>query len=147
MEEFCCGGFLQLPVRSVPQNCSLAGLRSRFNFFRKPIPWDWQVICFIHRQIVHMKFVTLVISAMIISFNAAAQTTGHAAQKRTAAKVQQKAQGRKAKSFTPKATAEDADVTTLKDERAYKAKWSFEEILKRRQEIDAENGAGKLTKQ
>jgi hypothetical protein len=86
-----------------------------------------------------MKFVTLVMAAMIISFSCAAQTTGDAAQKRTAAKIQQKTKGQKAKPSGSKAAAtKKVDVTTLTDEKAYKAKWTFETMLMRRMEIDAE---------
>lgn len=78
---------------------------------------------------------------MILSFSAAAQTTGNAAEKRTVAKIQQKTKGQKVKSSGSKpAVAENRDVTTLRDEKAYKAKWTFEEMLKRRLEIDAEDG-------
>ena len=85
-----------------------------------------------------MKFVTLVMAAMIISFSCAAQTTGNAAQKRTAAKIQKKTKSQKAKSGSKAATAVNADVITLTDEKAYKAKWTFETMLMRRMEIDAE---------
>jgi hypothetical protein len=88
-----------------------------------------------------MKFVTLVIIAMTISFGAPAQTSGTAAQKRTVAKTQQKTKGGKAKSSGSKAAAaKNGDATTLSDEKSYKAKWTFEQMLMRRLEIDAEAG-------
>jgi len=87
-----------------------------------------------------MKIVSLVITAMILSLSAPAQTTGKSAQKRTVAKVQQKTKARKAKSLKLKTAAENAEVITLNDEKSHKAKWTFEEMLKRRLEIDAEDG-------
>ena len=78
---------------------------------------------------------------MIISFGAPAQTTGHTAQKRTVVKTQQKTKKQKTKtSETKAAAAEGVDITTLKDEKAHKAKRSFEEMLRRRLEVDAEEG-------
>ena len=87
-----------------------------------------------------MKLVTLAIVAMFISFSAPAQTGSKELQKRTVQKIQQKKKSKTAKFDRPKATAQNTDVTTLTDERAHKAKWSFEEMLKRRLEIDAEEG-------
>lgn len=87
-------------------------------------------------QIVCMKFVTLVVAAMIISFSASSQTTRGAAHKSTATHSQQKSQ--KVKSARSKSSAAKTDETiTLTDEKAHKAAWTFEELLKRRLEIDA----------
>jgi len=87
-----------------------------------------------------MKFVTLIV-AMIVSLSAAAQTTRRATEKSTA-HGQQKTSGRKAKLSRAKASAAATDeVITLTDEKAHKAKWTFEEMLKRRLQIDAEEGA------
>ena len=94
-----------------------------------------------------MKFVTLVMAAMIISFGAAAQATGDPAQKRTVAKVQQKTKGQKAKSRSKAAAGKNVGVTTLTDERAHKAKWTFEQMLMRRMEIDAEDAQRQQKKQ
>ena len=94
-----------------------------------------------------MKFVSLVIAAMMFSFSASAQTTDSAAGKKTEVKTQQKKKGGKAKSGTKVAAQKNSDVTTLTDERTYKAKWTFEEMLKRRMEIDAEKGERGLKKE
>lgn len=80
------------------------------------------------------------IAAMILSFSAAAQTTGDEAGKRTAGKTQQKQKAQKAKSSRKKSSAKNNGVTTLSDEKTYKAKWTFEQMLMRRMEIDAEEG-------
>jgi hypothetical protein len=86
-----------------------------------------------------MKFVNLMITGLFLSFSAAAQTTDSAAQKTTVANVQPPAKSKKAKAARAKATA-DTTVYTLVDVRTYKAKWSFEQMLQRRLEIDAEEG-------
>ena len=86
-----------------------------------------------------MKFVTLAVMAIMISFGAASQTTRTAPQKSAVTQVQQKKKVQKAKSSKTKLSAsKKGDVTTLTDEKAYKAKWSFEQMLLRRLEIDAE---------
>ena len=87
-----------------------------------------------------MKFVSLLITAMILSMSAPAQTTGKSVKKTAVAKVQQK-KSKKATSlkFKP-VNAGNAETITLNDEKAHKAKWTFEEMLKRRLEIDAEDG-------
>lgn len=88
-----------------------------------------------------MKFVSLVIAAVMLSFSADAQSAPDAAEKRTVGNTQQKPKSQKAKFRKAKSTAaKNVDVVTLTDERAYKAKWTFEEMLKRRLEIDAEDG-------
>jgi hypothetical protein len=88
-----------------------------------------------------MKFVSLVVAAMIISFGADAQTTRGAAEKSAVAHKQQKPKGGKVKPSRKKSTtAATNEVITLTDEKAHKAKWTFEEMLKRRLEIDAEEG-------
>jgi hypothetical protein len=87
-----------------------------------------------------MKFVSLMITGLFITFSAAAQTTDSStAKKTTVANVQPPAKGKKAKAARAKAAA-DTTITTLVDVRTYKAKWSFEQMLQRRLEIDAEEG-------
>ncbi len=83
--------------------------------------------------------VSLVIMATIVSFSASAQTTDGRAKKRAVAKIQQKATIRQVK--TP--TAETGGITVLYDEKAYKAKRSFEEMLTRRLAVDAEEAEAK----
>ncbi|HEV7330228.1 MAG TPA: hypothetical protein VGN63_04250 [Flavisolibacter sp.] len=90
-----------------------------------------------------MKFVSLVILTMMISVGAAAQTTGDATPKKPVANVQQKGKDGKAKP----AAAKDGTVTTLRDEKAYQAKWTFEEMLMRRLEIGAEEAQSKQRKE
>ena len=87
-----------------------------------------------------MKLVSVLVVTMFLSFGAAAQTTSKATPKRTVAKTHQKQKIKKAKTIKLKTKAENTDVTTLVDEKAHKAKWSFDEMLKRRLEIDAEEG-------
>jgi hypothetical protein len=87
-----------------------------------------------------MKFVSLMITGLFITFSAAAQTTDTSTvQKTTVANVQPPTKGKKAKAARAKAAA-DTTVTILADEKSYKAKWSFEQMLQRRLEIDAEEG-------
>lgn len=87
-----------------------------------------------------MKLVSLVATCMFISFSAAAQTSSKAANKSSVAHVQKKAKVAKSKSSTTKvAGAKNVDVTTLTDEKSYKAKWTFEQMLQRRLEVDAED--------
>jgi hypothetical protein len=90
-----------------------------------------------------MKFVSLVIIATIFSFGASAQTAADVTEKNTVAKVQQKKKTAKAKASRTKRWAKGGETTTLSDERSYKAKWTFEQMLKRRMEIDAEDGEKK----
>lgn len=91
-----------------------------------------------------MKFVSLVVVAVMFSMGAFAQTTPAAAKKRTATNTQQTAKERKAKPSETKARAAKHDeVTRLTDEKAHKAKWTFEQMLQRRLEIDAEEGERK----
>jgi|GEM_PF-6683641 len=95
-----------------------------------------------------MKFVSLVLTVMLISFGASAQTTRNASEKSAIAQAQKKTKFQKAKSSRTKAAAaKNSEVTTLTDERTYKAKWTFEEMLKRRMEIDAEKGERGLRKE
>ncbi len=101
----------------------------------------WQVICFIPWQMVCMKFVSLVIVVLMISCSAAAQTTRHAAEKGGVVKTQQKLKSGKAKTARTKGSpAKNGDVVTLTDETSNKAKQSFEQLLMRRLEVDAEEG-------
>ena len=87
-----------------------------------------------------MKFVTLVVIGILISFGASAQTTDSKAENRTATQKQQKTKGKKAKQAKTKVLApKNVDVVTLTDEKAHKAKWTFEEMLRRRLEVDAED--------
>jgi hypothetical protein len=75
---------------------------------------------------------------MIISFSAGAQSTGNATKSRVV-KIQQKT--KKQKKGPPQLKgAANTDLTTLQDEKAHKAKWTFEEMLQRRLEIEAEEG-------
>lgn len=91
-----------------------------------------------------MKFVSLVIIATIFSFGASAQTAVDVTEKENSvAKVQQKKKTAKAKASRTKRWAKGGETTTLSDERSYKAKWTFEQMLKRRMEIDAEDGEKK----
>ena len=86
-----------------------------------------------------MKFVTLILIGMMISFSATAQSTSNTAEK-TATQKQQKTKGKKAKPAKTKVLAlKNVDVVTLTDEKAHKAKWTFEEMLRRRLEVDAED--------
>lgn len=90
-----------------------------------------------------MKFVSLVIIATIFSFGASAQIVAGVTEKNTVAKVQQKKKTAKAKTSRSKRWTKGGETTTLSDERSYKAKWTFEQMLKRRMEIDAEDGEKK----
>jgi hypothetical protein len=88
-----------------------------------------------------MKFVTLIAATLIFSASASAQTTRAAAKKSTAAHTQLKTRRGKAKSSRTKSTAAaTGEVITLTDEKAHKAAWTFEEMLKRRLEIDTAEG-------
>ena len=87
-----------------------------------------------------MKFVSLVIAAMILALGADAQTANGKTEKTTVVKQQKKTKGKKAKSSRTKSTAlKNSELIQLTDEKSYKAKWTFEEMLKRRLEIDAED--------
>ncbi|GAA4728507.1 hypothetical protein [Flavisolibacter ginsenosidimutans] len=87
-----------------------------------------------------MKFVTLVVAAMIVSFSASSQTTHRAAPKSTVQKQQKTKSGKAKPSRTKSSAAKTDEAITLTDEKAHKAKWTFEEMLKRRLQIDAEDG-------
>ena len=88
-----------------------------------------------------MKFVSLVVSAMILSVGASAQPSDRAAKKEPVAKTAPKAKKQKPKLQGKKSAADQtADVITLTDEKAYQAKSSFERMLLRRIEVDAEEG-------
>lgn len=89
-----------------------------------------------------MKFVTLVISTIIFSATASAQTTQSA--KKSTAHSQQKIKLHKPKSSpATRALAKKDETITLTDEKSYRAKWSFEEMLLRAVEVDAARGAAK----
>jgi len=87
-----------------------------------------------------MKFVSLVIAAMILSLGADAQTANGKTEKTTIVKQQKKTKGKTVKSSRTKSTAlKNSELIQLTDEKSYTAKWTFEEMLKRRLEIDAED--------
>lgn len=94
-----------------------------------------------------MKFVSLVVISMIFSIAASAQNAPVATEKRTAAQNHQKIKVKKARSVKKKTpVAKGEDVITLNDEKSYKAKWTFEEMLKRRLEVDAAENERKRKK-
>ena len=84
-----------------------------------------------------MKFVTLALAAMIVSFTASAQTSRNATAKSTAHNGQKTKSGKVKSPGTTSSAAKNDEAITLTDEKAHKAKWTFEELLKRRLEIDA----------
>lgn len=87
-----------------------------------------------------MKFVSLMIAAMFLTLGADAQSANGKTVKTTVVKQQKKTKGKKVKSSHTKSTAlKDSELIQLTDEKSYKAKWTFEEMLKRRLEIDAED--------
>lgn len=94
-----------------------------------------------------MKFVSLVVAVIMMSFSASAQTTRDASKESAVAQVQQKKNGKAKSSKSKIGTAVNTDVITLRDEKSHKAKWTFEEMLKRRMEIDAEKGERVLRKE
>lgn len=89
-----------------------------------------------------MKFVSLVVTAILLSLGASAQEAGSAAEKEPVIKTEKKTRKQKAKLSDKKGLApKEAHVITLTDEKAYQAKSSFEQILLRRIEVDAEVSA------
>lgn len=93
-------------------------------------------------KIVCMKFVTLMVTALVLSLSTAAQNTPEASPRKTVTQKQQKKKSPQAKSSRAKApSAKNTAVTVLVDEKSHNAKWSFEQMLARRMEIDAEDGA------
>lgn len=93
-----------------------------------------------------MKFVSLLIIVSMISFGASAQTASDTAENSKVVKTQKKAKKQKALLKKKLRSAKNSDVTTLSDEKAYKAKWTFESMLMRRLEIDAAEGERKRQK-
>ena len=95
-----------------------------------------------------MKTVNLIVTVMMLSFGAAAQTTPSAAPKRTVAPPQKKTKDPKVKrSGTIVGTVENTAITTLTGEKSDKAKGSFEQVLLRRLEIDAARADGERQQQ
>ncbi len=94
-----------------------------------------------------MKFVSLVITTLVLTLGADAQTVTDKRERTTVVKQQKNTKGKKAGSSRTKSTAaKGTERIQLTDERSYRAKWTFEEMLNRYLEMNAKD-AEAVTKQ